>query len=128
MNPQFSPFVDERLERYRAATRFARTVEEYAAIALGEWTPEETLLRLFKVAPHAYGPGKTHLVDETRGSTFCGKPIEGLIGEALDGRADDIDCRGCLATIERQKARDALRNDDAWTIYDEWFERCGGVP
>lgn len=83
-------------------------------------------LRLYKASPHQWGPGKTHLVDEVRGTTFCGKAIEN--GEAPDGPASQITCRGCLMAIEKQKSRDqGFGWGEAWT-QDDWVERCGGVP
>ncbi|HEY1863431.1 MAG TPA: hypothetical protein VGG77_07025 [Roseiarcus sp.] len=104
MPPRLHPFVEARIDRYRQATRFARSVEEYADIALGEFAPAGTV-HLFKASLHAYGPGKTHLVDETRRATFCGKDLARVPGAALWSLPDDIDCRGCLAAIERQKQR-----------------------
>jgi hypothetical protein len=126
---QFSPFIEQRIDRYRVATRFARNVEEYASLALGEYAPEGTV-HLHQAAPHAYGPGKTHLVDETRGATFCGKDLASVPGATLWSPACDIDCRGCLAAIERQKARDDARGylNHFDKIQDEWRDRCGGQP
>jgi hypothetical protein len=94
---------------------------------------------LLKARPHQWGAGKTHVLNDQRDRTLCGKTRENCPGEMLIGQARQADCQGCLNVMESQARREReeaewqarRRNQERerqaesnrwWADYDEYLD------
>lgn len=63
-----------------------------------------TSVDVLRASPHAWGPGKVHLIhDDPEGGLYrtrCGKPAETVPGLIEVGHPDQVDCKGCLNSLE----------------------------
>lgn len=77
----------------------------------------ETTERLYwQAAPHRWGEGKLHLVED-RQRTLCGKPLETCPGRYVAQAA--VTCQGCLNALQARVERE--------TREAEWRARQGAL-
>jgi 5-methylcytosine-specific restriction endonuclease McrA len=88
---------------------------------------------LLRADPHPWGPGRTHLIDEPKEQTWCGKGID--IGKRIWGPKSQMNCKACLKAQEsRARAEENRREWEArqrerekenqiwWQRYDTYLQ------
>ncbi len=95
-----------------------------------DWMPG----RILKAAPHKWGLGKVHLLQQAQEKTLCGIPLGQIVGEQHEGLVGQITCDRCLRVVqtgerriqqeaewvERQKERE-VENQKWWNEYTAYL-------
>jgi hypothetical protein len=83
-------------------------VDEIEADGVTDWAKviddqePEPPVRLLRAYPHDYGPGRTHLFDEAKSKTLCGRTHAACPGELRYGDEGAITCETCKRILERR--------------------------